>query len=126
MCWANYTKYFVRDGLGYCYDLDDILHYYELYQDLMSYWHQALPNRIYNLNYEILTEHQDEETRKLIGHLGLDWDDACLSPQDNNRSVATASNVQVRQEVYQGSSERWKRYKPYLNGVLDRVGIDNQ
>jgi len=126
VCWANYTKYFVRDGLGYCYDLDDILHYYELYQDLMSYWHQALPNRIYNLNYEILTEHQDEETRKLIGHLGLDWDDACLSPQDNNRSVATASNVQVRQEVYQGSSERWKRYKPYLNGVLDRVGIDNQ
>jgi len=51
--------------------------------------------------------------------LGLDWGDACLSPQDNNRSVATASNMQVRQKVYKGSSEKWKRYKPYLNGVLD-------
>jgi hypothetical protein len=27
-------------------------------------------------------------------------------------------------KVYQGSSERWKRYKPYLNGALDRLGVD--
>ena len=125
VCWANYTKYFVNP-LGYCYDLDDIRHYHELYQDLMRHWHQAQPNRIYDLNYEALTEHQEEETRKLIGHLGLDWDDACLSPQENNRSVTTASSAQVRQRVYQGSSERWKRYNPYLNGALDGLGIDNQ
>jgi tetratricopeptide (TPR) repeat protein len=126
VCWANYTQYFVKESLGYCYNLDDILHYHELYQDLMAYWHQALPNRIYDLNYEALTEHQEEETRNLIGHLGLEWDDACLSPQDNTRRVATASNVQVRQKVYQGSSEKWKRYKPYLNGALDHLGADNK
>jgi hypothetical protein len=126
VCWANYTQYFAKDGLGYCYHLEDTLHYHELYQDLMKYWHQVLPTRIYDLDYEVMTEDQEEETRKLIGHLGLDWDDACLSPQENNRSVATASNMQVRQKVYQGSSERWKRYKPYLNGVLDRLGFDHQ
>jgi tetratricopeptide (TPR) repeat protein len=126
VCWANYTQYFVGDSLEYCYDLDDILHYYELYQDLMKCWHQALPGRIYDLDYDVLTEHQEEETRKLIGHLGLEWDDVCLSPQDNTRSVATASNVQVRQKVYQGSSEKWKRYEPYLNGVLDHLSADNK
>ena len=88
----------------------------------MKYWHQALPNRIYDLDYEALTERQEEETRNLIGYLGLEWNDACLSPQDNTRGVATASNAQVRQRVYQGSSERWKRYKPYLNGALDDLG----
>ena len=92
----------------------------------MEYWRLVLPNRIYDLHYEVLTENQEEETRKLITHLGLEWDDACLSPQDNTRSVATASNVQVRQKVYQGSSERWKRYEPYLNGALDCLGVDNQ
>ena len=92
----------------------------------MKYWHQALPNRIYDLDYETLTERQEEETLKLIGHLGLEWDDACLSPQDNTRSVATASNVQVRQKGYKGSSEKWKRYKPYLNGALDRFSADNK
>ena len=120
VCWANYTQYFVS-SVGYCYSLDDILHYYELYEDLMSYWHQALPNRIYDLDYERLTANPEEETRKLIGHLGLEWDDACLSPEKNARGVATASNVQIRKKVYQGSSERWKRYRPYLNGVLDQL-----
>ena len=126
VCWGNYTQYFGGDSLGYCYDLNDILHYHDLYQDLMAYWHQALPNRIYDLSYEAVTERQEEETRKLIAHLELAWDETCLSPQDNKRGVATASNVQVRKQVYQGSSERWKRYRPYLNGALDNFSRDNK
>ena len=126
VCWANYTQYFVSDSLGYCYSLDDILHYHELYQDLMKWWHQALPNQIYDLDYEDLTENQEEETRNLIGHLGIEWNDACLSPQDNTRSVDTASATQVRQKVYQGSSKKWKRYLPFLNGALDHLRVDNQ
>ncbi len=126
VCWANYTQYFVNDSLGYCYSLDDILHYHELYRDLMEYWHQLLPDWIYDLDYETLTENQEEETRKLISHLGLDWDDACLAPEHNKSFVGTASNVQVRQKVYQGSSEKWKRYLPFLNGALDHLSIVNQ
>ena len=126
VCWANYTQYFVSDAVGYCYSLDDILHYHELYEDLMKYWHQVLPNRIYDLHYELLTENQEEETRNLMSHLGLEWDDACLSPEHNKRVVATASNVQVRQKVYQGSSEKWKRYRPFLNGALDHLGVGKQ
>ena len=87
----------------------------------MKFWHRELPSTVYDLDYEILTENQEEETRNLMSHLGLEWDDACLSPEHNKRVVATASNVQVRQKVYQGSSERWKRYRPYLNGVLDQL-----
>ena len=126
VCWANYTQYFVSNSLKYCYGLDDILHYHELYQDLMKYWRLTLPNRIYDLDYDELTENQEEETRKLIHHLGLEWNDACLSPQDNTRAVATASKAQVRQKVYQGSSEKWKRYLPFLNGALDHLRVDNQ
>jgi hypothetical protein len=126
VCWANYTQLFVSDSFGYCYNLDDILHYHELYEDLMKYWHQVLPNRIYDLHYELLTENQEEETRNLMSHLGLEWDDACLSPEHNKRVVATASNVQVRQKVYQGSSEKWKRYRPFLNGALDHLGVGKQ
>ena len=124
VCWGNYTKHFVNDSLGYCYSLGDILHYHELYEDLMGYWHQVLPSKIYDLDYEVLTEHQEEETRKLIDHLGLEWSEACLSPQDNKRSVATASSAQVRKKVYQGSSERWKLYRKHLNGAFDHFKDD--
>ena len=78
-----------------------------------------LNNKIYNLDYELLTINQEEETKNLIRYLGLDWEKDCLSPQSNRRSVATASNIQVREKVYQGSSQQWKKFKPFLNGVLD-------
>jgi tetratricopeptide (TPR) repeat protein len=119
VCWGNYKQYFRSKSISYCYGLDDVVAYYSLYQNLMEFWEMKLPNRIYNLDYERLTTDQDDETKKLIQHLDLDWDNKCLSPQNNRRSVATASNTQVRQEVYQGSSKQWKRYEPFLNGAFD-------
>ena len=85
----------------------------------MDFWTGTLSKRIYNLDYEKLTVNQESETRQLIEYLGLDWDKNCLSPQNNTRSVATGSNLQVRQKVYQGSSEQWKKFQPFLNGAFD-------
>ena len=119
VCWANYKQYFVSKNIGYCYAIDDVISYHKLYENLMDFWTNTLSNRIYKLDYELLTVNQESETRQLIEYLGLDWDEKCLSPQNNMRSVATASNVQVRKEVYRGSSEQWRKYQPFLNGALD-------
>ena len=119
VCWANYKQYFASKNLGYCYALDDIINYYSLYENLIEFWTNKLGKRIYNLDYELLTVNQERETRQLIHCLGLDWDEKCLSPESNTRSVATASNVQIREKVYQGSSTQWKKYQPFLNGALD-------
>jgi tetratricopeptide (TPR) repeat protein len=119
VCWANYKQYFSSKNLGYCYDLDDVINYYRMYTNLMEFWERSLSKRIYSLDYELLTVSQEEETHQVIEYLGLGWDEKCLSPQDNTRSVATASNMQVREKVYQGSSQQWKKYQPFLNGRLD-------
>ena len=119
LCWSNYKEYFASESLGYCYALDDVISYYRLYEDLMQFWRNSLNKRIYNLDYELLTVNQEDVTHHLIDYLGLDWDKNCLSPQDNRRSVATASNIQIRKKVYRGSSKQWKKYKKYLNGELD-------
>jgi len=105
--------------MSYSYAIDDVIRYYALYQNLMDFWTNTLSDRIYQLNYEQLTVNQESETRQLIDHLRLDWDEQCLSPQNNARGVATASNVQVRKKVYKGSSEQWKKYLPFLNGAFD-------
>ena len=120
-CWSNYKHYFTTKGLGYSYDLDNTVAYFGLYKDLMEFWMNHYGNRIYNLNYEDLTINQDAETRKLIKHLSLEWEDECLSPQQNKRAVLTASQQQVRQKVYQGSSQQWRKYEPYLNGVFNQL-----
>ena len=120
-CWSNYKHYFVADGLGYCYDLNDMVEYYNLYIDLMKHWQSDYGDRIYNLNYENLTTDQENQTKKLIKHLGLSWEKACLSPQKNKRSVRTASQQQVRKKIYQGSSDAWREYEPMLCGIFDSL-----
>ncbi|MDC3055984.1 tetratricopeptide repeat protein [Paracoccaceae bacterium] len=120
-CWSNFKQYFGAKGLGYCYDLKDVVEYYTLYKDLMKLWQSQYGDRIYNLDYEKLTSDQESETRKLIKYLELDWEEGCLSPQKNKRSVRTASQQQVRQKVYQGSSEAWRSYEPHLNGAFDSL-----
>ena len=118
-CWSNFKKYFASRGLGYSYNLQDTVRYYGLYKDLMHFWDQSYNERIYNLDYDTLTEDQEQETRRLIEYLEVNGQDACLAPEKNNRSVKTASQQQVRQKVYQGSSQAWREYEPFLNGVFD-------
>ena len=119
VCWSNYKHCFVSKGIGYSNAIDDVISYHKLYENLMVFWTNTLSKRIYNLDYEQLTVNQESETRQLIDYLDLDWDEKCLSPQNNKRHIATASDIQVRQKIYQGSSEQWKKYQPFLNGALD-------
>ena len=88
----------------------------------MDFGDQLYGDQICHLDYDRLTIQQEPETRKLIEHLELGWDDACLLPQENKRSVRTASQQQVGEKVYLGSQQAWCKFEPYLNGVFDELG----
>ena len=120
-CWSNFKTYFSSNGLGYSYDLRDTVEYYQLYDDLMNYWHQQYGSLIYRLDYDLLTLNQEIETKKLVTHLGLDWDGACLLPHENKRIIRTASQEQVRQRIYTGSSNEWRKFEPFLEGIFDEL-----
>ena len=120
-CWSNFKHYFVSKGLGYSYNLSDTVRYYGLYNEIMHFWNQSYSDRIYNLDYDKLTEDQEPETRRLIEYLELNWQDTCLAPQKNKRYVKTSSQQQVRQKIYTGSSQDWRKYESCLNGVFDEL-----
>ena len=117
-CWSIYKYYFGNKGNGFSYNLDDLAGFYGLYADLMDFWHQSFPDQIYDLCYEDLTTNQKEETRKLLEYCELDWDENCLNFHTSKRVVKTASALQVRQKMYQGSSEAWKKHKAYLQPLI--------
>jgi tetratricopeptide (TPR) repeat protein len=114
VCWSNYNTYFPAAGLGFCFDQEDIARYYRLYEDLMAFWHAKFPGQIYDLTYEALTENQEAETRALLDYVGLPWEDHVLTFHTQNRGVRTASSAQVRQKMFQGSSEEWQKYAEFL------------
>ena len=87
----------------------------------MRFFLDSLPNQIYELDYESLVINKEEEIKKLIQYLDLNWNENCLLPQNNPRSVRTASIRQVREKIYQDSSKKWQKFKPFLNGVFDEL-----
>jgi hypothetical protein len=110
-----------NDAHTYARNLKDLGHHYAQYLDLMEHWRQVLPDRMLEIDYEELVENQEEMTRKLIDFVGLPWDEACLRPQDVQRTVLTASVWQVRQPVYKRSAGRWKNYEAHLQPLRDAL-----
>ena len=125
-CWSIYKHYFSSKGNGYAYDIDDLAEYYKLYTDLMSFWRERFPDRIYDLCYEDLTEHQEEETRKLLQCCGLEWEEQCLNFHEIKRAVKTASATQVRKKMYKGSSEAWRKYEQQLQLLITNLSMTNK
>ena len=56
---------------GYSHDLRTLGRYYRRYLDLMEHWHQTLPHRIHDLEYESLVQRPEREITKLLSFLGL-------------------------------------------------------
>lgn len=119
VCWANYKQWFKSKDLSYSYSINDTIKYYNLYEDLMNFWKKSFDNKIYEVDYESLTVNHEDEIKKLIKYLDLNWEEGCLSPEKNKRAVTTASNKQIRNKIFKGSSQKWKNYKPFLNGAFD-------
>jgi tetratricopeptide (TPR) repeat protein len=119
ICWSIYKSNWSGLGNSFSYNMDDLVNYYGLYVDLMEFWHQKFPEKIYDISYEKLTTNQESESKKLIKHCGLDWDKKCLEFYKNTRAVKTASSLQVRQKMYQGSSVAWKKYESYIGPLIN-------
>ena len=116
-CWSNYKHYFANEN-GFTFDQEDLARFFILYQELMGFWHKSFPNKIHDISYERLTTHQEDETQKLLNYCELDWDNNCLNFHKNTRAVHTASASQVRQKMYQGSSDAWKKYEKFLQPLI--------
>jgi len=66
-----------------------------------------------------LVANKEAVARKVLAFSGLEWDEACLSHEKNERSVNTPSRWQVRQPIYSTSVERWRRYAGSLGAFRE-------
>jgi len=112
-CFSIYT----RDLAGnhpYAYALDDLASAYAGYARLMAHWHEVLPGRIVDVDYEALVAQPEGGIRHLLAQLRLPWDPACLRFHESTRAVTTASQWQVRRPIYGEAREHWRAYATEL------------
>ncbi|GLK44544.1 MULTISPECIES: tetratricopeptide repeat-containing sulfotransferase family protein [Novosphingobium] len=127
--WSNYKNLFASQSAyyAYSYDLMDTARYYARFDRLMALWQKLWPDRVLQLSYEALVADQEGETRRLLSHCGLEWDEACLSFHENRAAVATPSAAQVRRPINADAVERWRAHETELAPVrtwLEGQGID--
>jgi hypothetical protein len=100
------------------FELTELGQYYLQYQRLMSHWENLFPGEIFTVQYEELVQDQERVSKRLIEHIGLKWDEKCLDFHNNERNVMSASNLQVRQPMYESSIDRWKLYENQLQPLI--------
>ncbi|KMS56134.1 sulfotransferase [Novosphingobium barchaimii LL02] len=117
--WSNYKNLFASQSAyySYSYDLMDTARYYARFDRLMALWEEILPGRVLQLSYEALVADQEGQTRGLLEHCGLEWDEACLSFHENSAAVATPSAAQVRRPINADGVGKWRSYQEALEPV---------
>src|SRR3546814_8335165 len=81
--WSNFKNLFASQSAYYAYscDLIDTARYYARFDRMMALWEHLFPGRVLQLSYEGLVADQEGQTRRLLAHCGLEWDEACRSEE---------------------------------------------
>jgi Tfp pilus assembly protein PilF len=111
-CLSNFRQLFAVDfkPYQYNYNLLDCGRYYLLFDRLMRHWQTVMPGAVHEVCYEALVADPEHVSRELLQHCGLRWEEQCLDFHQRSNSVATPSAVQVKQQIYTHSVNRWQRY----------------
>ena len=114
------------DGNEYTSSLVDCAEVYLDQKRVMYEYKKRFRENIYDLNYELLVKNPDEEIKCLINWLGWEWNKSYLKPHLNQRSVMTASDVQVRSKINSKSIGVWKNYKEMLIPAIEILVQDDE
>ena len=127
-CYAVFKTLFQR-AYPFSYDLHDLGRYFAAYQRLMNHWYKLFPGSMLTIAYEDLVENTQSESKRLLDHCGLTWQDQVSEFHQSEAPSMTASASQVRQPVYRSSVGKWRNYERQLSpliGILESAGIGFQ
>jgi hypothetical protein len=117
-----YRNYFETGTHGYSNSLADIARYMATMDEMIDFWRERRPESFTEIAYEDLVQTPEPQIRRMLDYCGLDWDEACLSPQDNERVVKTLSISQVRAPINAGSIGGWRKYETELAEFTRALG----
>ena len=101
--------------LHWAHNLDNIFEYFDIYHRTIDRYNKTLPNYIYDLELEKLSNNPILESKKLMQYCNLPWSAKCLEFHKRKDLISrTTSNLQVRKPVYKHSTIESNPYKVFL------------
>ncbi len=118
--WSIYKSFFATRGNPFAYNFEKIKLEFESQQSFMKLTKQHFGDQVIEIRYQDLVEHSNDTIGRMLSNLGLTNDAKCYNFHKVNRPVRTRSFHQVRQKIYTGSDQAWRKYEKNLMelGVL--------
>jgi hypothetical protein len=113
------TKFNRMDKHVYALDLKHLTLEYAIYLKIMHHFKTILPpGRIIDVSYEELVMNPTKVMKTVVKDaLQLPWDPSVLEYHKLNRTVHTASVLQVKQKLYKDSIGGWTKYSRELRDI---------
>ncbi len=120
-CLSNFTTYFnvQTDAPN---SLDDLAHHYLSYTRLLSHFDAVAPGHVHQVHLERLVDDFESEVGRVLAHLGLPLEQACLRFHENPRPIYTPSAEQVRRPVNRKGLGWWRNYEAWLSPLREKLG----
>ena len=96
------------------YRIEDIASHMQAVHALTGRYATALGDTALHVRYEDLVADQETWTRRLLAHLDLPFEPACLRFHENRRYAPTPSYAQVSEPLNDRSIGRWRLYREQL------------
>jgi tetratricopeptide (TPR) repeat protein len=109
-------------GVGFSYDLATIGAFYRDYWRFMQHFEAVQPGVVCRVINEWLIDDPEGEVRRMLDHLGLPFDQACLEFHKTERAIRTPSAEQVRRPINREGVDYWRHYEPWLGRLKDSLG----
>ena len=117
-CLGSYKQLFA-EGQSFSYDLVELGEHFLQYQRLMDHWHEVLPGKVLDVQYEEVVADLEGQVRRILEYCELGWEDTCLRFHETSRPVKSASSEQVRRPIYSSSVNTWRHYERHLGALIE-------
>ncbi|WP_233270558.1 sulfotransferase family protein [Chachezhania sediminis] len=107
---------------AFSYSLDRIAHMTLAAHRSLDDYATKLGPMLRQQSYRALVEDPEPQIRALVAHAGLDWDPACLTPEDAAGAVRTASALQVREQINRRGLDTWRSHVDDLSPLVSALG----
>ena len=97
--------------LSWCHTIGEIKNYIDYYNETMDYFRKKYPEKILDVNLDNLTNHKENETKKILRFLNISVSDNYLDFDKNEKLFnKTNSFLQVRQNIKSYEYDKYKKY----------------
>jgi hypothetical protein len=108
----------IRNNLtvtSWAHSQKNIFEYFDIYFNEIENLKKIFPNFIYELEYEKFVKDPEIESKKLLKFCNLPWNKRCLEFYKRKELISkTASNMQIREAIYQNSINKYSPYKEFF------------